>query len=414
MAVSPKAKIRINVLAFLVIGLVLIYAMATQVLTILQDRYSVFAVFPDAGGVFTDQEVTYRGVQVGEVGEMRVVEQGVEIELLIREEVRIPREGTEARVGFRSAVGEQFVDILPSSGGPPFFEDGGKIPIENTQIPVSTQELLTTLQNVLAGVPPEDLEGAVDALGIGLTGRGPDLATIIESLADISEVFAERAPEVEGILQKGTAVGDAFLRSRDDFVRAIAELVTVSESLASSTGDLQGLMEGTNLTSDELVALIRRNRAAINKFIEEFAEVNALQAEHKNDLELILGNLPDALGGVVKTFEPKTGLVRFGLINDQDNTACSYGTERRPPSDRSPQRPPRNARCEGERADGSSATSSQPLYERLAQAYRAQNKAATGEADITSLLSGAGGAGERSSLPARMDEWSWILLYLNQ
>src|SRR5918996_3730813 len=197
---GEKTRVKINVLAFLVLGLGLIYAMASQVLSILEDRYSIYAVFPDAGGVFTNQEVTYRGITVGQVGRMDVVEEGVKIQLHIEDKYQIPREGTEARVMFKSAVGEQFVDLLPVKEGPPFFQTGDVIPKAHTSIPVSTQALLSTLEAVLRGVPPEDLKGAVDALGIGLTGRGPDIATILESSATLAELFAERAPEVQGLL----------------------------------------------------------------------------------------------------------------------------------------------------------------------------------------------------------------------
>lgn len=284
MAIPAKTKVTINLVAFVVLGLGLSYLMATQVLAILQDRYSVLATFPNTGGVFTDQEVTYRGVTVGQVGELEVVEEGVEIELLIDEATEIPKEGIEARVQFRSAVGEQFVDLLPGSDGPPFLEDGSQIPIEQTSIPVSSQELLATLEAVLRGVPPESLEGAVDALGEGLTGRGQDIATILRSSAEIAELFARRAPEVQNILEEGTKVGGAFLASKEDFAEAIRQLVTVSESLKGSTGDIERLLKGTNLTSDELVALIRNNDEELDEFLIEFAEVNDLQAEHAGDL----------------------------------------------------------------------------------------------------------------------------------
>lgn len=401
LGLAAKTKIKVNLIAFVVLGIGLSYAMATQVLSILQDRYSVYGIFSDAGGVFTNQEVTYRGVTVGNVGDMEVVEEGVRLELLIEASTRIPREDTEARVMFKSAVGEQFVDILPGGEGEPFFENGDEIPIERTSIPVSTQELLTTLQNVLAGVPPEDLKGAVDALGMGLTGRGPDLATIIESMAELADLFAERAPEVEGILRNGTRVGGAFLESRRDFARAISELVTVSESLASSTGDLEALMEGGNLTSDEVVALIRENRAALNEFIIEFAEVNKLQADHRNDLSQLFIHLPTGLNNVVKAFEPATGLVRFGLVEDDENHACSYGTERRQPSNRSPKLPPKNARCEGPGSAGRAAASTTGTSEQAE------------EDSISSLLGGLEAGTNDSALPARMSDLSWVLFYVN-
>jgi phospholipid/cholesterol/gamma-HCH transport system substrate-binding protein len=394
-------RIKINLIFFLVGSLGLSYLMANQVLSILQERYSVYAIFPDAGGVFTNQEVTYRGITVGQVGKMEVVEEGVSIELAIDKAYDdIPKEDIEARVMFKSAVGEQFVDLLPGSDEGPYLKDGDEIPLEQNTIPVSTQALLSTLEAVLRGVPPEDLKGAVDALGIGLTGRGPDLATIIESSATLAELFARRAPEVQRLLRNGSRVGRSFVASREEFATAIRELVTVSESLSTSTDDLERLLRGTNVASDELVRLLREHRTAVNDFLVEFAEVNELQAQHSDDLNTLFLSLPDALDSVAKSFESETGMIRFGLVNDNGNHACSYGTERRRPSDRAQKFPPKSARCGG-------STGSQ---ERSAAPTAPTEDASTGlpGVDAGSLLDGSGDYG----VPERMSEWSWTLYYL--
>ncbi len=390
----------INMVGFLVLSLGFTYWLATQVLSSLQDRISVNVLLEDAGGVFTSQEVTYRGITVGQVGKMSVVDEGVKIELDINAANKIPKEDIEARVMFKSAVGEQFVDLLPGSNDPPYLEDGDTIPQDQTSLPVSTQELLTTVEAVLRGVPPEDLKGAVDALGGGLTGRGPDLATIIESTAILADLFADRGDELEGILKKGTKVGDAFLKSKEDFARAIKQLVTVSDSLASSTGDIERLMKGGNLTSREVVRLLRKNNKGINEFLAEFAEVNELQAQHGDDISVLLRFLPAALDGVVKTFESETGLVRFSLVTDPEAPACSYGTPRRPPSDRSTGLPSKNAHC----SDNA----------RTAGGTGKETRGTGSQAEeLVPGLDESLGAGDAPVLPRHMSEWSWTIFYLN-
>lgn len=399
MKIPERRRLQINLIAFLVLAMFLVYAMANQVLSILQERITVTAQFEDAGGVFTNQEVTYRGITVGQVGELRVIEDGVAIDLLIKKGTLIPADGVEARVMFKSAVGEQFVDLLPVSDDEPYLEDGDEIPMSQTSIPVSTQELLTTLEAVLRGVPPEDLKGAIDALGIGLTGTGPDIATLIESLADLAELFAERAPEFEGILRSGTRVGDAFLQSKEDFIAAINDLEPVATSLADSTENLERLLNNTNLTAEEVIALLRQDRVALNEFISDFAEVNDLQAEHRDDLLRLLTNLPLALGNVNKTFEPATGLVRFGLVQDENRQPCSYGRPRNSPENRDTGPPPKNLRCGG--TTGSSG----------AAAASSDDRAPTA---LEELLSGGTSLlDDGLSLPARMSDWSWTLFYLH-
>lgn len=400
-------RIKVNLVAFVVISLGLVFAMATQVLTILQPRYSVFAEFPDAGGVFTNQEVTYRGVTVGQVGEMKVIEDGVRIELKIDEEYNeIPKENVEARVMFKSAVGEQFVDILPATDGEPFLADGDTIPKEQNSIPVSTQQLLSTLEAVLRGVPPEALEGAIDSLGVGLTGQGPDIATIIESMAELAELFAERAPEVQGLLRNGSEVGEAFVNSGDDFRRAVQELVAVSEELSQDRGDLQRLLENTNVTSEEVTALLSEYEANIDRFLPDFAAFNDLQADHAGDLNDLFRYLPTGLNNIAKAFEPSTGLIRFGLVNDEENPGCSYGTERRRPSDREFKFPPRNADCSGGTGSQRSSSSGEGSSSGASPIdLRSQ------EDDLGAMLEGI--SNESPSLPGRMADWSWSLLYLN-
>ncbi len=400
---SPKTKVKINIVAFLVLGLGLSYAMATQVLSVLQDRFSVFATFPDAGGVFTNQEVTYRGITVGQVGRMTVVEEGVQIELLIDDGTKIPAEDVEARVMFKSAVGEQFVDLLPASDEGPHLADGSEIPLEQTAIPVSTQDLLATLQAVLEGVPPESLENAIDAAGEGLAGRGDDIATILQSMARLAELFGDRAPEIQSILRDGTKVGSAFVRSKVDFASAIRDLVVVSETLAGNTDELRRLLEGTNLTSEELVALIRESRPDLHQTIAELAEINAIQADKSKALRALFEFLPRGLGNIVKTFEPDTGMIRFGLVNDNESHACSYGTERRPPEDREERFPPKNARCKTH------------VGQQQSDAPAPSGAANPPDAvpDTSALLGVDGPAPGDAALPARMNDWSWTLLYLN-
>jgi phospholipid/cholesterol/gamma-HCH transport system substrate-binding protein len=397
MAIPAKLKIKINLIGFLFISMGLVFLMATQVLSIFSGTYSVNAIFPDAGGVFTDQEVTYRGLQVGRVGEMSVVEEGVNLELIIEDDYKIPAENLEARVMFKSAVGEQFVDLLPATDQPPYLEDQSTIPLDHTSIPVSTQSLLTTTESVLQGVPPESLRSLLESLGEGLAGRGKDIALTIESLADLSETFAERAPETIGILRNGTRLGEEFLKSKDDFKIAIAKLVEVADLLSDNRGTLKRLLENSNFASDELVSLIRENRGNLNKVIIQLAKINEFQANSGDDLLRLFRVLPPGLEGVVKTFEPKTGMVRFGLVTDNENPGCNFTKRKRsPPEDRNTGLPPKHANCGTTVNGGGSSTISGE---------------SAGLAPDAGLVPDV--PDDDPGLPKRMRDMAWMLFYLN-
>ncbi|MEA2476845.1 MAG: phospholipid/cholesterol/gamma-HCH transport system substrate-binding protein [Actinomycetota bacterium] len=403
MALSPSTRVKINLIAFLVLALGLSFAMATQVLSVLHRHFAIYGIFPDAGGVFTSQEVTYRGITVGQVGTLEVVPDGVKIQMLINGSDQIPAQGVQARVMFKSAVGEQFIELEPQSNSAPYLHQGSVIPLSQTSIPVSTQGLLTTLQAVLKGVPPGALKGAVNSLGGGLGGRGPDIATIIESSADLAQTFAQRSGNTHGLLANGTKLGGAFLASKADFERAIRELALVSAELAGDEPAIHELLTNANLSSDQVVALLTRYKKQIDQFLPKFAAVNALQAAHHDDLNRLLAILPGTLAKVNKAFESKTGLVRFGLVTDTGGPPCSYGTPRRPPGNRKPYAPPKHAHCK-------KTSASAPL----AGTPQSTDSASSALSQIVGgSAGGLAGASEGKSIPSRLSSLSWTLFYLN-
>ena len=79
--------------------------------------YTVVAHFAESGGSFAGSEVTYRGVRVGVVDELVLVDDGVDLHLAIDNEFADIPADARAVVGNRSAVGEQYVELQPQSNG---------------------------------------------------------------------------------------------------------------------------------------------------------------------------------------------------------------------------------------------------------------------------------------------------------
>ncbi len=91
---------------------------------VLGSGYEVAAEFEDSGGIFVNAEVTYRGVAVGRVSDMELIDDGVRVEMTIEPDVEPIPAGATATVANRSAVGEQYVNLEPDGAGGPFLEDG--------------------------------------------------------------------------------------------------------------------------------------------------------------------------------------------------------------------------------------------------------------------------------------------------
>lgn len=328
--VRGEGRILINVTVFLALSAGLIALLVISLFRI-QPRYAVFATFDDTGGVFTGQEVTYRGVTVGRVGELRVVRDGVRIELVIeRTYDRIPKQGTIARVMFKSAVGEQFVDLLPSRRSGPYFDDGDTIAKQDTRLPVQQEELLRLLDAVLSGVPPESIGNLVDVLGEGLGGRGRQLHDALAALDPITATLAARTDELNRLATGGDAIGTAFDATALEFITGIKGLGRSVSALGRGASGLDRLLvEGAEYVPD-LGGLVAARKAQIDGILADLAEITRISFDNLKSIEDTLDFLPLLLDTLVQSFDTESQRFRFGqIVAEIRNMPCSYDTPRR-------------------------------------------------------------------------------------
>ncbi len=322
-------RVIINTVAFLVLGLSLAVLMAVQVLpTVFGSTYSVYGIFPAAGGVVSNQEVTYRGVQVGRVGKMTLTRDAVKIEMKIESGFEIPKQGTRARVLFKSAVGEQFIDLLPERDGAPFFEKDDVIPITMTSIPAQIEDLLRELDAVLRSVDPKALGQLVHELGEGLTGHGKDLNDTIRGLDVLAKIGAERRNEIGGLIGDAADVQDSFNSSRDDFVRAVDSLKTVLQTLADRRTDIERTLKAMDAFDEQILALLDHRKQELKQILGDLGSTVRLTHNQLDDVDKLLRYLGAFLSDAHKTYVAP--YFTFNLVANLENPGCEYDPSSRP------------------------------------------------------------------------------------
>src|ERR1700743_1895938 len=134
---------------------------------------TIYAEFTDSGGIFTNAEVTNRGVTVGKVGALTLVtlpsgQPGVKAALHI-DNCKSPGYpvDTAATVSDRSVIGEQYINLIPPNEKPPFMHGHETIPVSRTSIPVSAQVLLTNLDTLVNSVDKTKLVSVIREIGRG-------------------------------------------------------------------------------------------------------------------------------------------------------------------------------------------------------------------------------------------------------
>ena len=302
---------------------------------VLEDRFAVTADFASTGGVFTNQEVTYRGVLIGKVGELSLNDDGVDVTLDIEPEWRgkIP-DDVLATVQSKSAVGEQFVNLTPvgdASDGT--LADGDLIPRSRTDLPVDFQALLDTLDRVLADVPPGRTRRLIQNLAGGVAGRGDEIATILRSLGTLSETFAAVAPEQQRLLDSATRSGAAFLSTKDAFERAVEAADRVFAGLGDEPEELSRLLVTNDRLAREGIDLLARRGDDLHAGIAGLADLVEYQLREKREVLKSLEYTPQFLKAVEEASVPwrspegrRFYRIRVGLVYDNVEATwpCKY------------------------------------------------------------------------------------------
>ena len=249
------------------------------------DTYTVVAHFADSGGAFAGAEVSYRGVRVGEVSEMVLTDEGVDIHLDIdNEQDRIPADSL-ALVGNRSAVGEQYVELQPQVDGGPFLEDRSEIDVDRTRTPIQTDTLLTNLSDTVRSVDEEDLQTVTTEFGAAFGGAGDDLQTIIDSGNEFINAADANFEITTKLIRDGNTVLNGQIASESALRSFARDLSSFSTSLVGSDEDLRSVIDNGSATATQLRTFIEDNEVELGELLNNLVTTGEVVVENIEGVE---------------------------------------------------------------------------------------------------------------------------------
>lgn len=294
----------------------------------LEDRlfggaYVVHADFADAGGIFTNASVTYRGVPVGRVSGVGLNASHVRVDLQIEGDVQVPADA-RAVVALRSAVGEQYIDLRPSTADGPFLRAGDVIPIERTATPLPVETLLTNLNTLVESVDPKSLGILLDELGTGFEGNETALRQLIDATDLLLKDAVRYLPETTALIQDGQTVLRTQLESSEAIRQWAAGLAQLANSLREADPDLKTLLANGPPAAMELRGLLNDLDPTIGMLLGNLISVNGVAARRVNGIEQILVTYPLVVAGGY-TVQPGDKTAHLGLVvNVNDPPPCQY------------------------------------------------------------------------------------------
>ena len=287
--------------------------------------YTAYVDLPDSGGLFSSASVTYRGVEVGRVGGITLRPDGIRVALNFTSDRHIPA-STTAVVGNGSPIGEQFIDLRPTSDNPPYLHGGSVIPQSRTSLPTSTEQLLVSLDQLVQSVPKRDLRTVVMELGRTFDSTGPDLAHLLDSSHELLASAQANLPQTVDLLRQGGRVLDTQDSLASSITTFSRHLDTFSSALRASDGDLRKVLHNGSPASRELSALDHSLDTTLPVLLGSATSLGKVTSARIPALRQILIIYPYVVATSYGLF-PGNGSTRFGFPTppEEDHQPCKKG-----------------------------------------------------------------------------------------
>jgi len=327
-------RTKVQLLAFAIItllGVTFVGARYAQLDRFFVDQsYTVVAHYPESGGIFAGGEVTYRGIRIGQVSDLELTEDGVEVHLEIDNEWDDIPADTMALVGNRSAVGEQYVELQPNvdSEDGPYLKEGSEI--TEVAIPIQTEKLLGDIARTVSSVDQEALRTTVRELGIAFAGSGDDLQRIIDTGNSFIEAADANFDVTTALIRDSNTVLTTQVDSGNSLRTFASELRVFSRAMVGADADLRRVIDSGSFTANQLRTFLEQNEAELSDLLNNVATTGRVVVENLRGVQSVLIAYPILLEGSfgVTAKNPQTGLydAHIGLIIT-DTPVCHAGYE---------------------------------------------------------------------------------------
>jgi phospholipid/cholesterol/gamma-HCH transport system substrate-binding protein len=251
-----NARVRTKLVAFVVLALLGTSYLGAKYagLDLFSSGYQVTVSLPDASGLFTNGEVTYRGVQVGSIDELTPTATGVTARVSIDADApEIPADVT-ASVTDRSVIGEQYLDLTGGDAGR--LRSGDRITVAADGLTPDLTGMLRAGRDFMASVPQDDLTTVIDEGYDLAAGSAGSLRRLVDTSLEFQRAADANFLTSASLIRNASGVLATQERAGASMRAYSHDLGVFAHTLKTSDGDLRALIANSPAAARQVGALI--------------------------------------------------------------------------------------------------------------------------------------------------------------
>lgn len=250
---------------------------------------TITAEFPSAPGLFAGNHVDVLGLPVGTVEKVTPYPDHVEVVMTVRGSQKIPV-GATAVLMAPGVVNDRFVQLEPAYGGGPFLRTGdAPIPESRTAVPLTTDAIVSTLDNLVRALGPT-AEGngsaatALHQLADALRGNGTALHQTIVSAGRLLDVLAQNGTGLAKTLQGADGIARTLADNDALYTQLTGHLAEATQALAADSPQLGAVLSSLQQTLGQVVSFVAANKTNIASIVTDLQQATAGVSKNQSAL----------------------------------------------------------------------------------------------------------------------------------
>jgi phospholipid/cholesterol/gamma-HCH transport system substrate-binding protein len=314
-------------------------------------RYTVKLELPATGGLYQFSNVTYRGSQVGKVMSVTLTDKGALATMSLNQSPKIPAD-LKAQVRSMSAVGEQYVDLLPNTDSGPYLQDGSVIAMANTSVPQQVGPMLDQVSALVDTIPKDQLSHLLDESHKAFSGAGFDFGSLLDSASTITRDSMAVSDQTLALINDAGPFLDAQAQTTDATRTWAASLAGITGQVANNDPEFRSILQNGPAFAQETSRLLDQLKPTLPILLANLSTIGQVGVAYNASIQQLLVLLPPYVSQI-QTYAPTNNPT--GLPNGEfslglgDPPTCTVGflppSAWRAPTDESPADTPDNIYC---------------------------------------------------------------------
>jgi phospholipid/cholesterol/gamma-HCH transport system substrate-binding protein len=284
------------------------------------DKYQVTAYFEKAIGLFENSDVNVLGVPVGKVLEVDPSGHRVKVTMELQKKYKVPADAT-AQIVPISVISDRFVEFAPAYTGGPVMPDGAVLDVDKTVIPAELDDVFKQLKKLLDAIQPggPGEPGALGELIVELdqafSGREDDLQGALTEGARLTDTLASTKEDLQGLLGNLDTLFSKLATRSSEFGTLNENLIIVLTAINESRDDLEGTLENLADLTEEVTDLVRDDGKILEDDLRRAVVVLKTVLKNEQSVRKSLDWLPIVGFGLRNAYDPS----EVDAVNVRDN-----------------------------------------------------------------------------------------------